>query len=89
MAAQPEHRGSRVAAVLLTLAAALAAGAAAQNNTAGGVTTGLSALTIKNYPLPPAFMCAASVWAHESRRPHAQACCHALTPSADGHPHAG
>ena len=60
MAAPQERTGSLVAVVLLTLAAALAAPAAAQNVTADGVTTGLSALTINNYPLPPGFMCAAS-----------------------------
>jgi hypothetical protein len=63
MAKRQEHRGSMAAAVLLTVAAALAAPAAAQNTTASGVTTGLSALTINNYPLPPAFKCAIGAWA--------------------------
>jgi hypothetical protein len=63
MAAPLGRSCSLAAAVLLTLAAPAVAPAAAQNTTANGVTTGLSALTIKNYPLPPAFKCAASAWA--------------------------
>ena len=66
MTAPLGRRVSLAAAVLLTLAAAAVAPAAAQNTTANGVTTGLSALTIRNFPLPPAFKCAASVWARHA-----------------------
>jgi hypothetical protein len=57
MAGAREKRCSRAAVLVLAVAAVTlsAAPAAAQNSTAGGVTTGRSALSIAAFPLSSAY----------------------------------